>query len=242
MSEGEFKNQVVMITGAAGNLGRAVSAYFAAHGARLVLVDHSLDILREAVESLSLPQEHVLLTAGDLGKFDDADAAVNEGVRRFGQINHLVHTVGGFAMGEGIHTVSDLGQFERMMYLNAQTTYVMLARVGRYMVENGISGTMVAVLARSGLKGAKGMAEYTAGKAAAERIVQSAAEDLKAYNIRVNGIMPSTVDTPANRRDMPNADFSKWVTPQQIADVIGFLCSSAASAITGDSVAVYNKA
>jgi NAD(P)-dependent dehydrogenase (short-subunit alcohol dehydrogenase family) len=242
MAGSEFKNQVVMVTGAAGNLGRVISAHFAACGARLVLVDHSLAVLREAVEALSIPRSRLLLAAGDLGKFKDADAVIDKAIRKFGQIDHLVHTVGGFAAGEGMHTVEDLSRFERMMYLNAQTTYVMLARVGRHMVEKDISGTMVVVLARSGLRGAKGMAEYTAGKAAAERIVQSAAEELKAHNIRVNGVMPSTVDTPLNRRDMPNADFSKWVTPQQIADVIGFLCSSAASAITGDSIAVYNKA
>lgn len=242
MAAGEFKNRVIMITGAAGNLGRAISAKFASQGARLILVDYSLPILREATETLSVPRARCLLASGDLGKFKDADAVIAKAVRKFERIDCLIHTVGGFAMNEGIHTVEDISLYERMMYLNAQTTYVMLSRVGRHMVEAGVAGSMVAVLARSGLKGAKGMAEYTAGKAAAERIVQAAAEDLKPHNIRVNGVMPSTIDTPQNRQDMPNADFSRWVTPQQIADVIAFLCSEAASAITGDSVAVYNKA
>lgn len=242
MAASEFKNRVVMITGAAGNLGRAISAKFAGQGARLVLVDHSLPILREAAEALAVPRARCLLAAGDLGKIKDADAVITKATRKLERIDVLVHTVGGFAMSDGMHTVDDLSLYERMMYLNAQTTYVMLARVGRHMVEAGVAGAMVAVLARSGLKGARGMAEYTAGKAAAERIVQSAAEELKPYNIRVNGVMPSTIDTPQNRRDMPNADFSRWVTPQQIADVIAFLCSEAASAITGDSIAVYHKA
>ncbi len=242
MAASEFKNRVVMITGAAGHLGRAISAKFAGQSARLVLVDYSLQVVREAAENLSIPRSRCLLAAGDLGKMKDADAVIAKAVRKFGRIDCLIHTVGGFAMGEGMHTVDDLSRYERMMYLNAQTTYVMLARVGRHMVEAGTPGAMVAILARSGLKGAKGMAEYTAGKAAAERIVQSAAEELKPHNIRVNGVMPSTIDTPLNRRDMPNADFSKWVTPEQLADVILFLCSDAASAITGDSIAVYNKA
>lgn len=242
MAVSEFKNRVVMITGAAGNLGRAISAKFAEHGARLVMVDYSLQIAREAAEEVSIPRSRCLAVAGDLGKIKDADAVIAKALRKFGRIDCLIHTVGGFAMGDGMHTVDDMSRYERMMYLNAQTTYVMLARVGRHMVETETPGAMVAILARSGLKGAKGMAEYTAGKAAAERIVQSAAEELKPHNIRVNGIMPSTIDTPQNRQDMPNADFSKWVTPQQLAEVVVFLCSDAASAITGDSVAVYNKA
>jgi NAD(P)-dependent dehydrogenase (short-subunit alcohol dehydrogenase family) len=242
MAASEFKNRVVMITGAAGNLGRAISAKFAAQSARLVLVDYSLPVVRDAAEELNVPRSRCLTAAGDLGKIKDADAVIAKAVRKFDRIDCLIHTVGGFAMGEGMHTVDDLSRYERMMYLNAQTTYVMLARVGRHMVEAGTPGAMVAILARSGLRGAKGMAEYTAGKAAAERIVQSAAEELKPYNIRVNGVMPSTIDTPLNRRDMPNADFSRWVTPDQLANVIMFLCSDAASAITGDSIAVYNKA
>jgi len=239
---GEFKNRIIMVTGAAGNVGRAICERFASEGARLVLIDYSVDVAREAAEKLALPRTRYLAGAGDVGRIKDADAVIARAVRKFGRIDALIHTVGGFAMGEGMHAIDDLSRFERMMYLNAQTTYVMLARVGRHMVEHTVAGSMVVILARSGLKGAKGMAEYTAGKAAAERIVQSAAEELKEHHIRVNGIMPSTVDTPVNRRDMPNADFSRWVTPAHIADAAAFLCSAAALPITGASLPVYHKA
>jgi NAD(P)-dependent dehydrogenase (short-subunit alcohol dehydrogenase family) len=237
---GIFKNKVVMITGAAGNLGKAVTAKFASEGAKLVLVDGKKEYLDSAVQALGLKRGSYLLATGDLGKPADADKVVRATEKRFQHIDTLVHTVGGFAMGDPVHT-AELSVFEKMMYLNAQVTFVMCGRVAKHMVDNNISGSIVAVLARSGLKGAKNMAAYTASKAAAERIIQSMAEELKDANIRVNGIMPSTIDTPINRKDMPNADFSKWVTPQQLADVLAYLSSDSASAITGDSVAVYNK-
>jgi NAD(P)-dependent dehydrogenase (short-subunit alcohol dehydrogenase family) len=238
---GSYKNQVVMVTGAGGNLGRAVCQYFAGEGAKLVMVDGRIENLRTAAEALQLPKTRFMLLTADLGKPKETDGVVKKAERKFRQIDVLVHTVGGFASGQPVHA-GDLAVYEKMMYLNAQVTYVTLGRVAAHMVEKGTAGSIVAVLARSGLKGAPNMAAYTASKAAAERIVQSMAEELKGYNIRVNGVMPSTIDTPVNRKDMPNADFSKWVTPQQIAQVIGFLCSDAASAISGDSIAVYNKA
>ena len=236
-----FKNKVVMITGAAGNLGRAVCEHFAQEGAKLVMVDSKMEYLQTAVTAIGIAKSRTLLLTGDLSKTKDADTIVNRAARKFGQIDVLVHTVGGFATGDPVHKLPDTSQFEKMMVLNAQTTYVTLGRVARHMVENNTAGAMVTVLARSGLKGAKGMAAYTAGKAAAERIMQSMAEELKEHNIRVNGVMPSTIDTPANRKDMPDADPNKWVKPSQLADVIAFLCSDAASAMTGESVAVYNK-
>lgn len=238
----EFKNRVVMITGAAGNLGRAVALRFAQDNARLILVDHSLPALREAAASLKLPRTRYLLATGDLGKMKDIDKVVSKAVARFDQIDCLVHTVGGFAMGAPVHEQTDLDQFDKMLYLNAQTTYVTLGCVARHMVGKKVAGSLVTVLAKSGLRGAKGMAGYSAGKAAAERIVQAMAEELKDANIRVNGVMPSTLDTAANRQQMPSADPERWVKTSQLADVIAFLCSDAASAITGESVAVYNKA
>jgi NAD(P)-dependent dehydrogenase (short-subunit alcohol dehydrogenase family) len=236
-----FKNKVVMVTGAAGNLGRAVCGYFTQEGAKLVMVDSKMEYLQTAFAALGIAKARALLLTADLSKTKDAEMIVTRAARKFGHIDALVHTVGGFATGDPVHQLPDISQFEKMMVLNAQTTYVTLGRVARHMVDHKVSGAMVAVLARSGLKGAKGMAAYTASKAAAERIVQSMAEELKDHNVRVNGVMPSTIDTPANRKDMPNADPSKWVTPAQLANVIGFLCSDAASAITGESVAVYNK-
>lgn len=234
------QTQTVLITGAGGQLARAVVTYYAARGAQLVLVDRaqaSLDALAEAMGDVL--GERLMLTT-DLGQPDDVDAMVKAAETRFGRIHAMVHTAGGFTMGTPVHN-TDVSVFEQMMYVNARCVFVACGRVAKHMVAHG-GGSIVVVLARSGLKGAKDMAAYTASKAAAERIVQSMAAELLAYDVRVNGVMPSTIDTPANRRDMPNADFSKWVTPAQLADVIGFLTSDAARAISGDSIGVYNKA
>lgn len=236
---GQFSGKTVMITGAAGAVGSAVVRKFAGEGANLVLVD----LHREGAEKLAqdLGLSSVLILAADMGQPDAADDAVTQAEARFGAIHALAHIAGGFAMGDPVHA-GNIDVFERMIYLNARLTYVACGRVARSMVEKEVAGSIVAVLARSGLKGGKNMAAYTASKAAAQRIIESMAQELMPHNIRVNGIMPSTVDTPANRRDMPNADFSKWVSPTQLAEAIAFLSSDAASAITGESLGVYHKA
>ena len=119
------------------------------------------------------------------------------------------------------------------MYLNARILFVTLGRVAKHMVDNNIQGSITTILAKTGLSGAKNTAAYAASKAAAQRIMESMALELKEHDIRVNGVMPSIVDTPANRESMPNADFSRWVTPEQIADTMAFLSSDGAEAISG---------
>jgi NAD(P)-dependent dehydrogenase (short-subunit alcohol dehydrogenase family) len=237
---GQFAGKTVLITGAAGNVGRAVVQKFAAEGAQLVLVDSKQEYLDSMLKEANI-QNPVLSVTGDLGKPEDTDTVVKAAAAKFGTIDILAHIAGGFAAGQPVHE-SPLSVFEKMMYLNAQLTYVVGGRVAKHMVEKGVAGSIICVLARSALKGAKNSGAYTASKAAAQRIMESMALELRDNNIRVNGIMPSIIDTPANRKDMPNADFSKWVTTAQVADVIAFLASDAASSISGDSIEVYNKA
>lgn len=236
-----FEGKTVMITGAAGGVARAVVEKFAREGANLVLVDYSQDKLDARVQEVQDLLNEYITGIGDLGKPDDAAACVQQAESKFGTIDVLAHIAGGFAMGDPVHAVN-VDVFERMMYLNARLTYVTCGRVAQHMVEKGVSGSIVAVLARSGLSGAKNAAAYAASKAAAQRIIESMALELRDHNIRVNGVMPSTVDTEANRQAMPNADYQKWVTPMQIAETIAFLASDAASSISGDSLQTYNKA
>jgi len=235
-----YKQKTVMITGAGGAVGRVVAQYFAGQSARLVLVDRNKEALAALMEEYKVPKARFMLASADLGQPNDVDKVIRAVERRFKTVDLLTHIAGGFAMGDPVHT-APLDVFTQMMYINAQVTYVTCGRVARHMVEKGVNGAIVAILAKAGQHGARKMGAYTASKAAAERIIQSMALELSEHNIRVNGIMPSTIDTPLNRRDMPNADFTKWVTPQQIADIVAFLGSDAASAITGDSLEVYNK-
>ena len=237
---GQFDGKVVMVTGAAGSIGSVVVKKFAEEGAKVVLVDHSGKAQTVADELGDTLSDYLVVT-GDIGEVETMDHMVEEAVAKFSQIDALAHVAGGFSMGDPVHAVN-VDVFEKMMYINARLTYVTCGRVAKHMVDKGVKGTITAVLARAGLSGGKNMAAYSASKAAAERIVQSMAQELKDHDIRVNGVMPSIVDTEPNRKDMPKADFSKWVTPEQIADVIAFLSSPAASSITGGSIPVYNKA
>ncbi|MCC6614293.1 MAG: SDR family NAD(P)-dependent oxidoreductase [Anaerolineae bacterium] len=234
---GEFSNQVVLITGASGNLGQAVTKRFADGGAKLVLIDHNEKRLPE----LQAQYPESLPLAVDVTNAEAVDAMVRQAEEKFGQIHVLAHTVGGFAAGYPVHeTPQDL--WDRMYNLNVRPVYLVGGRVAQHMLEQAIGGKIIFVLARSGLSGGARSAAYTASKAAAQRIMQSMAAELKERGINVNGVMPSTIDTPPNRESMPNADFSKWVTPEELADAIAFLASEAGNGLYGASLEVYGRA
>lgn len=237
---GQFDGKTVMITGAAGAVAKGIVQKFAVEGAKLVLVDHAEESLVARVEELESVLGEYLTIAGDLGKTEDTDKAIQQATEKFGQIDVLIHTVGGWAGGTPVHE-TDIAVFEKQIYLNARILFVTLGRVAKHMVDNEIKGSIAAILAKTGLSGAKNTAAYAASKAAAQRIMESMALELKEHNIRVNGVMPSIVDTPADRQSMPNADFSRWVTSEQIADTMAFLASDGAEAITGQSLGVYNS-
>ncbi|MGJ3241114.1 MAG: SDR family NAD(P)-dependent oxidoreductase [Anaerolineae bacterium] len=235
-------DKVVMITGAGGGIATGgIVQSFARAGAKLVLVDRDQEAMQACVEELGGDLSDYLLVGGDLGQTDEVQAAVQAAEKQFGQIDVLVHTVGGFAAGSPVHE-TDIEVFEKQIYLNTRILFLTLGQVAKHMVEHDVKGSLIAILARTGLSGAKNTAAYAASKAAAQRIVESMALELKGHDIRVNGVMPSTADTPANREAMPDADFSRWVTPQQIADAMLFLASDASTAISGQAIGVYNKA
>ncbi len=229
----EFEGQVVMITGANGNLGSAAAQHFGALGASLALV------VRRSSDDCA-GQANCLTLEADVTDPASVQQAVEACVARFGKIDSLVHTVGGYAGGKAVHDL-DLDQWDRLMTLNARSFFVTGGTVARYMVEAGQGGQIVAVLARHAYEGAKNHAAYGAAKAATQRVMQSMAKELLPHNIRVNAVVPGTIDTPQNRADMPNANFDNWVAPESIAQVIAFLCSPAAASISGDSLAVYGR-
>lgn len=237
----ELNGKVIIVTGAAGGVGRGVVKALAKAGACLALVDRSADHLADLIQ---------MLLGGDtecykgfpttLNDETDVERLVNHVVDHFTQINGLVHIVGGYEAGTPVHE-SSVDVFDRMMSLNARLVYLICGRVARQMVETGTPGSLSIVLARAGQKGSRNHAAYTASKAAATRIMESMALELREYNIRVNGVSPSTVDTPANRKSMPDADVSKWVTPDQIGDLMVFLQSDQSTAITGANIEISGK-
>ncbi len=235
-----FNDKVVIVTGATGNLGRACVQRFAENGAKVVLVDRKPESAEQLASELGL-KDYLVATVSDAG-----DPAAVEGMiavveQRYGQIDVLAHTIGGFDAGKSVHDPDSLAIYEKMMSLNVRPMYVLAGRVARYMLEKGKGGKIVVVLAKSALKGGKGVGAYTASKAAAQRVMESMSAEVKDSGINVNAVAPSTIDTPINRKDMPNADFSKWVTPAQLADAIAFLASDAAIAVHGTMLEVYGR-
>jgi NAD(P)-dependent dehydrogenase (short-subunit alcohol dehydrogenase family) len=233
---GEFTGKVALITGAGGGLGRSVVERFGRAGAKLALVERNPDNIPPMLGELGLNAADTMTLAADVTDPASVDAAVAQFVQHLGQIDVLVHTVGGYAAGKPVHE-SGLDVWDKMMNLNARSVYVTAGSVARHMVEKNVKGRIIVVLARIALKGTTNHAAYAASKAAAQRVVESMAAEL----LTVNGIMPSTIDTPANRASMPNANYDKWVKPEQLADVIAFLASEGASAISGDSLPVYGQ-
>jgi NAD(P)-dependent dehydrogenase (short-subunit alcohol dehydrogenase family) len=232
---GEFEGKIVMVTGANGGLGRAVAQRFYEAGASLALIERQASPLPAGGDA-----EKWLSVSADVTDKASVQAAVDQIVAHFGRIDVLVHTVGGYAAGKAVHEV-DLDIWDRMMRLNALSAYITAGTVAAHMIQQQVHGKIVVVLARHAFEGQRNHSAYAASKAATQRIIESMAKELADHFITVNGVVPGTIDTPANRADMPNANFEKWVKPEEIADVILFLSSPRSSATSGDSITVYGR-
>ncbi len=236
----KFDGKVVMVTGASGNLGQAAVRAFAEEGAKLVLVGRSEGELNKLIKELGGDSSRYLAGPADVGDPASVDALIQTVVERFGQIDVLAHTVGGFAAGQPVHEAG-LDVWDKMMNLNAKTVYVTCGRVANHMVEKGVQGKIVAILSKHAYGGVAKASAYSASKAAAQRVLESMAAELGSKGINVNGIVPAMIDTPQNRASSPNADYSKWVQPEEIAQAILYLTSDAARSINGASLNMYGQ-
>jgi len=154
-------------------------------------------------------------------------------------VDVLVNTFGGYRGGKPVHE-ADLADWDFLFNINVRTTLLCCRAVIPQMLKQG-TGKIINVASRDGLSGSAGYAAYSASKSAVLRLTESMAAELKVSNINVNCIMPGTIDTPQNRAAVPNGDFTKWVEPAAIADVIAFLASEGARAINGAALPVYGK-
>lgn len=235
----DFTDQVVLVTGASGNLGSAVAQAFYNAGARLVLADRHPDDLPAILPGLAGDAGRVMAHAADLTQPESARALVQAALDRFGQIDAVANTVGGFRAGP-VAEDSSLEMWDFVLSLNARTAMVLSQAVVPPMLSRG-RGAIVHTSARAALSGNKNIAAYSAAKSAVIRLTESLAAELKDHGINVNCILPGTIDTPPNRAERPNADFGKWVTPAAMAQVFLFLCSDAARAIHGAAIPVYGR-
>lgn len=229
----DLKDRVVLVTGAAGSLGRAVASAYAAAGARLVLVDVAEPFLKSAYPGDDA--RRLLLTA-DLMDTGSTAKAIDAAVAKFGRIDAVANIAGGFDMGPTVHeTPADL--WTKMMDLNAGTVLNVARAVVPKMLASG-GGRIVNIGAVGGLTGRPNMAAYSASKSAVIRLTEAMAAELREQNINVNCVLPSIIDTAPNRKAMPDADPKKWVAPADLASVIVFLSSDGARAIHGAAIPV----
>jgi NAD(P)-dependent dehydrogenase (short-subunit alcohol dehydrogenase family) len=218
--------RTVMLTGAAGNLGRAVARAFAQEN--LVLLDLKRGNLQDS--------ERQLVLETDLLDAKSVQAAVDKAVQRFGGIDVLCNIAGGFRMGSAVHETSDK-DWNFMLDVNARTVLNMARAVVPVMLKAG-GGKMVNIGAFAAQKGAAQMGAYIAAKSAVIRLTETMAAELREKNINVNCVLPTIIDTPENRAAMPKADPKRWVAAADLAQVIVFLASDAARAIHGAALPV----
>lgn len=237
---GHLDGKVAVVTGACGNVGYPTVKRLAADGAKIVIIDRNPARAQQLAAELPTESMFFQMDVTQPESVDEMVAAV-EASADFGQIDVLVHTVGGFAFGTKVYEPG-LGDLEKMWSLNVLSVYVVCGRVARHMLDKQVNGSIIAIASRAGLKGAAGGGAYTATKAAALRLVESLSLEVRDRGINVNAVSPSIIDTPPNREAMPDADFEAWVTPEQIAETIAFLTSPAGTAYHGANMELYGRA
>src|SRR5262245_46555638 len=225
-----MNGKVIFVTGASGALGRVVADTALARGARVAAIDYA------AAKAAPTPQR-LELGGVDLTDAAQAQKAIDAAAAHFGKLDALINIAGGFAfetVAEG-----DPKTWARMYALNVTTALNASRAAIPHLLDSGAArivnvGAMAAILAGGG------MGAYAASKSGVHRLTEALAAEHKG-KITVNAVLPSIIDTAANRADMPKADFSKWVTPQELAEVILFLASDAASAVTGALIPVTGR-
>ncbi|MGH8504534.1 MAG: SDR family NAD(P)-dependent oxidoreductase [Stenotrophobium sp.] len=228
-----FDNAVIMITGAAGNLGHAVADAFSTAGARLALVDISDAALDKAYPHTGTRLQRV---SADLMQADSTAAAVASIIAHYGRLDAVCNIAGGFRMGPAVHE-TPAQAWQLMMDLNAGTLLNVARAAVPHLLASG-GGKIVNIGAGAGQRGQANMGAYSASKSAVIRLTEAMSGELRDRNINVNCVLPSIIDTPQNRAAMPDADPSRWVAPADLAAVIVFLCSDAARAIHGAAIPV----
>lgn len=236
---GKFHETVILVAGGTGGLGRAVSLAFLVEGAKVVVTYRK----QEALDALKIAAGADAARLAGFGVDVTEEAAVRQLVEKIlaqhDRLDVLVNTVGGYAGGTNLWDL-ETKVFDQMLALNLRSGYALSRATVRAMLKKG-RGVIVNVASKAAIDHAAGAAAYAASKSAAMALLDSMAADLKGSGIRVNTILPSIIDTEANRKAMPAADFSKWPKPEEIARVILFLCSDDAKVIHGAAIPVYGN-
>jgi NAD(P)-dependent dehydrogenase (short-subunit alcohol dehydrogenase family) len=226
-TEAIVQGKIIVVTGALGALGKVVAETAQSRGARVACIDH-------APSQVSATAERIEIGGVDLSDAAQAKTAIEAAAKHFGKLDALINIAGGFAfetVGDG-----DIRTWQRMHALNVLTA-LNTSHAALPHLAASKAGRIVNIGAMGALQAGSGMGPYAASKAGVHRLTEALANEWKG-KVTVNAVLPSTIDTKANRADMPKADFSKWVTPLELAEVILFLVSDAGSGITGALIPV----
>jgi NAD(P)-dependent dehydrogenase (short-subunit alcohol dehydrogenase family) len=228
----DLANQVILITGAKGGLGARVTETFLAAGASVVGADRN-------IQDSDFPNPHFAAMAADLTGAEAARNLAGNVIRRFQRIDALVHLVGGFAGGQSIAETDD-ATWDKMLSLNLTSAINILRAVIPHMRQAG-RGRIIAIASRQAIEPTANLSAYNASKAALVSLIRTAALENKDLSITANAILPSTMNTAANRKADPGADPLKWVQPEHVAALAAFLASETGAQITGAAIPVYGQ-
>ncbi len=228
----EFENRVILVTGAKGGLGSAVTNHFLSIGAKVLGSS-------KTIADTDFSNARFAAIPADLTVAESAGLLVNGAIRQFGTIDAWVHVMGGFAGGMSIPETTD-ETWDLMMNINLRAAFHMLRAIVPQMRQAG-RGRIVAIASRQALEPGAYLSAYNASKAALVSLIRTAALENEDLGITANTILPGTMNTEANRKSNPGADGSKWVQPERVAGVAAFLCSDAAADITGAAIPVYGN-
>jgi NAD(P)-dependent dehydrogenase (short-subunit alcohol dehydrogenase family) len=234
----KFSGKVALVTGGTGGLGRAVTLALLHEGASVVasyIVKEEADALRDAVG----PHAHLELLPLDATNEEECRTFVDGITARHGHLDILVNAIGGYAGGKPMWE-TDTKTYQLMLTLNLRAGHNLAKAVVPAMLRQK-SGAIVNIASKAAVDHAAGAGAYAASKAAALALFDCLAQDVKGSGVRVNSVLPSIIDTEPNRKAMPNADFSRWPKPEEIAQVILFLCSAEAKLIHGAAIPVYGE-
>ncbi len=235
----KLEGKVAIITGGTGGLGKSVVIEFLSQGASVICPYYYEDDLKIMTDLMDKYPKNLVVVKGNVTKEKPIVKIVKNIVIRFKKVDILVNLVGGFKAGNIIKT--EIDTLEKLFNLNLLSSFVCCKAVTPQMIKQK-KGKIINIAAKPALKGASGITAYAATKAGVLNLTESLADELLKHNINVNVILPGTIDTPANRKSMPNSTFKNWVKPEELAKVLVFLASKDSDPISGAAIPVYGRA
>jgi NAD(P)-dependent dehydrogenase (short-subunit alcohol dehydrogenase family) len=237
MMSDTLRDKVVLITGATGALGSAIVHEFAQTEALLALTSRSPQKLKQLAAEIGLTEERVFSVTGDVTQADQVEDVMAAVAAHFGRVDVLLNTVGGWSGGQPVEKTS-VEEWNQMLTLNLHSAFLLSRAVLPTMLEAGW-GRIVHVSSKTAVEPRAKVAGYAVSKMGVITLTEVIAAEVKGTGVTANVILPSIIDTPANRASMPKADPGKWVPPERIATTMRFLCSDAAASINGARLPVY---